>query len=43
MSKNGGFITAPSQEIQEDVPYENLCALIDAAKECAQISGAEDD
>jgi len=33
MSKNGGYITAPSQEIQADVPYENLCALIDTAKE----------
>ncbi len=36
MSKNGGFITAPSQEIQEDVPYENLCALIRAAQACVQ-------
>lgn len=33
MSKNGGYITAPSQEIQEDVPYENLCALINTAKQ----------
>ena len=31
MSQNGGFITAPSQEIQADVPFENLCALIDTA------------
>ena len=29
--KNGGFITAPAQEIQADVPFENLCALIDTA------------
>lgn len=36
MSAKGGYITAPSQEIQEDVPYENLCALIDAAKECSE-------
>ncbi|MGN1141141.1 MAG: uroporphyrinogen decarboxylase family protein [Oliverpabstia sp.] len=36
MSKNGGYIIAPSQEIQEDVPYENLCALIEAAKECSE-------
>jgi uroporphyrinogen-III decarboxylase len=33
MSVNGGYITAPSQEIQTDVPYENLQALIETAKE----------
>jgi uroporphyrinogen decarboxylase len=33
MSVNGGYITAPSQEIQTDVSYENLCALIDTARE----------
>jgi len=33
MSKNGGYVTSPSQEIQTDVPYENLRALIDTAKE----------
>lgn len=32
MSRHGGYITAPSQEIQEDVPYANLCALIDTAR-----------
>lgn len=32
MSLNGGYITAPSQEIQTDVPYENVKALIDTAK-----------
>ena len=32
MSQSGGYITAPSQEIQTDVPYENLRALIDAAR-----------
>jgi Uroporphyrinogen-III decarboxylase len=32
LSNNGGYITAPSQEIQTDVPYENLRALIDTAK-----------
>jgi len=32
----GGYITAPSQEIQEDVPYENLIALIETAKKWAQ-------
>lgn len=33
MGRNGGYILAPSQEIQADVPYENLCALIEAARE----------
>lgn len=32
MSEHGGYITAPSQEIQTDVPYENLRALIDTAR-----------
>jgi len=32
MSQCGGYITAPSQEIQTDVPYENLRALIDTAR-----------
>lgn len=32
MSRNGGYITAPSQEIQTDVPYENLRAMIDTAR-----------
>lgn len=36
MAENGGYITAPSQEIQTDVPYENLRALIDAAKQAAK-------
>lgn len=35
MSQSGGYITAPSQEIQEDVPYENLIALIETAKKWA--------
>ncbi|MFA6948261.1 MAG: uroporphyrinogen decarboxylase family protein [Eubacteriales bacterium] len=35
MSVGGGFITSPSQEIQADVPYENLRALIECAKEHA--------
>lgn len=35
MSFNGGYITSPSQEIQEDVPYENLVALIETAKKFA--------
>lgn len=32
LNQNYGYITAPSQEIQEDVPYENLIALIETAK-----------
>jgi uroporphyrinogen decarboxylase len=32
MKKNGGYITAPSQEIQMDVPLENLIALIESAR-----------
>lgn len=32
MNKQGGYITAPSQGIQADVPYENLRALIDTAR-----------
>ena len=37
LSVNGGYITAPSQEIQADVPFENLCAMIDTAREMAGI------
>jgi uroporphyrinogen-III decarboxylase len=32
MSQNGGYITAPAQEIQTDVPYANLIALIETAR-----------
>lgn len=32
MSENGGYITCASQEIQCDVPYENLTAMIYAAR-----------
>jgi uroporphyrinogen decarboxylase len=35
MSVNGGYIFAPSQEIQDDVPPENVIALIETAKEMA--------
>jgi uroporphyrinogen-III decarboxylase len=35
MSKNGGYITSPSQEIQIDVPIDNLAALIETAKRFA--------
>ena len=38
MSENGGYITCSSQEIQTDVPYENLRALIDTARSCAGLS-----
>lgn len=31
LSQNGGYIIGPAQEIQADVPFENLCALIDTA------------
>lgn len=37
LSLGGGYITAPSQEIQKDVPFENLCALIDTAAELSGI------
>ena len=33
MNRNNGYITSPSQEIMADVPYENLIALIETAKE----------
>lgn len=33
LSRSGGYITAPSQEVQKDVPFENLCMLIDTARE----------
>ncbi|MBQ6990542.1 MAG: hypothetical protein IJN58_05765 [Clostridia bacterium] len=32
LAQKGGYILAPAQEIQADVPYENLCALIEAAR-----------
>lgn len=33
MSENGGYILAPAQEIQGDVPAENILALIEVARE----------
>jgi uroporphyrinogen decarboxylase len=33
MNRDGGYITSPSQAIQTDVPYKNLKALIDTARE----------
>jgi len=35
MSRNGGYILAPAQEIQGDVPAANIMALIEVARECA--------
>lgn len=32
MSHNGGYILAPAQELQIDVPIENILALVDVAK-----------
>jgi len=29
MSENGGYIAAPAQELQDDVPYENFIALME--------------
>ncbi|HBQ64850.1 MAG TPA: hypothetical protein DD727_08025 [Clostridiales bacterium] len=37
LSKGGGYITAPAQGIQADVPLENILALIDTAREFAGI------
>lgn len=37
MSKNGGYITAPSQDFQVDVPYENIIALLEEAKSYSKI------
>ena len=33
MSDNGGYIFAASQHIQTDVPFENLSALLEVARE----------
>ena len=33
MGQNGGYILAAAQGIQSDVPFENLCRLIDTANE----------
>jgi uroporphyrinogen decarboxylase len=33
MSQGGGYIFAPAQELQADVPVENFTALVAAAKE----------
>jgi uroporphyrinogen decarboxylase len=33
LSKNGGYLIAAAQGIQSDVPFGNLCALVDTANE----------
>lgn len=33
LSPNGGYLIAAAQGIQADVPFENLCALVDTANE----------
>lgn len=40
MSRNGGYILAPSQAIQADVPVENMIALIETAKEGTSATAA---
>jgi uroporphyrinogen decarboxylase len=39
MSRGGGYITSPAQEIQRDVPLENVQALLDEAKRWAKENG----
>jgi len=36
MSKRGGFIFSPAQSIQDDVPLENILALLEVARENRQ-------
>ena len=33
LARNGGYLIAAAQGIQSDVPFENLCALVDIANE----------
>lgn len=33
MSRNGGYIFSPAQDIQRDVPVENIMALLDVVRE----------
>lgn len=33
MAKNGGYILSPAQSIQDDVPLENILALLDVARD----------
>jgi uroporphyrinogen decarboxylase len=32
LGKNGGYILAPSHELQGDIPLENMLAFIDEAQ-----------
>jgi len=36
MAKNGGYVLAPSQSIQGDVPVDNILALLEVANEAIQ-------
>jgi uroporphyrinogen decarboxylase len=38
MAAGGGYIFAPSQDIQEDVPVENIEALLEVAREPLQVA-----
>lgn len=42
MSRGGGYITSPAQEIQSDVPVENVLALIDQARAYTRDRGGPD-
>ena len=33
LSRDGGYLIAAAQGMQADVPFENLCALIDTANQ----------
>ena len=39
MARGGGYIFSPAQEIQGDVPAENILALLDVARESARLAG----
>ena len=45
MGQNGGYLLAAAQGIQADVPFENLCRLIDTANEMesAHVTKKEND
>jgi len=42
MARGGGYILAPSQQLQNDVPLENVLALLDVAREGMDSPGARD-
>ena len=37
MSEGGGYIASPAQEIQGDVPVENMLALLETCQSFAKI------